>query len=142
MRRQTFLGATLLTLIALVAACSPSGNGSSGTDASDASGASGTSTGTTVPATVMLADFMLEPEDMTVDGPSVTFSVTNNGPTVHNFSVRDPESGEVLLATENLRPGESATLTGELEPGEYETFCSLPGHESLGMQAVLTVNGP
>ena len=134
--RPQIIVAALVLLTAAATACAPGGNGSGGTDAS------GTSGGTTVPATVMLADFMLEPEDMTVDGPSVTFSVTNNGPTVHNFSVRDPESGEILLATENLRPGESAMLTGELEPGEYETFCSLPGHESLGMQAVLTVNAP
>ena len=137
--RPQIIVAALVLLSAAATACAPGGNDAGGTDASGASGSGGTGTG--VPATVMLADFMLEPEDMTVEGPSVTFSVTNNGPTIHNFSIRDA-SGEVVLATEDLRPGESAMLTGDLEPGEYETFCSLPGHESLGMQAVLTVTAP
>ena len=135
--RPQMLVAALVLLTAAATACAPAG----GADASGGTG-SGTVNGTGVPATVMLADFMLEPEDMTVEGPSVSFSVTNNGPTVHNFSIRDPESGEILLATENLGPGESTTLTGELEPGEYETFCSLAGHESLGMQAILTITAP
>lgn len=127
--RRHFTLISLLASLAAVAvlgtACMPTG---------------GNAAPTATPATVMLADFMLEPVDMTVEGPTVSFSVTNNGPTVHNFSIRDG-SGEILLATPDLRPGESAMLTGELEPGDYETFCSLPGHESLGMQAALTVTG-
>ncbi len=92
----------------------------------------------TTPVTVMLADFEVGPVELTVSGPSVTFAVTNNGPTVHNFSIRNSD-GEVVLATPDLRPGERATLTGELPAGDYETFCSLPGHDSLGMLGTLTV---
>ncbi len=123
---RTMLLATCLAVIAVLSAsCSPT----SGDAAQSA---------TTTPVTVMLADFEIGPTDMTVVGPSVTFAVTNNGPTVHNFTIHDA-SGEVVLATRDLRPGESATLAGELPPGQYETLCSLPGHDSLGMVGTLTV---
>ena len=118
--------AILLALIAFATACAPM------------DGDPAAAVPSAAPVTVMLADFMVEPGELTVDGPSVTFSVTNNGPTPHNFSIRNAD-GEIVLATPDLRPGESTMLTGELEPGEYETLCSLPGHDSLGMVGTLSV---
>jgi len=41
----------------------------------------------------------------------------------------------------DLSTGESETISAELEPGEYTIFCSLAGHESLGMRGSLTVGG-
>ena len=89
---------------------------------------------------VSLADFMIDPSDLTVAGPVITVDVTNDGPTPHNFSVRT-SSGEVLFATEDLPVGGTETLTGTLEPGDYTIFCALAGHESLGMSGTLTVTG-
>ena len=45
------------------------------------------------------------------------------------------------MATEDLSVDESETISAELEPGTYTTFCSLPGHESLGMSGTLVVTG-
>jgi plastocyanin len=81
---------------------------------------------------------MIDPSDLSVAGPSVVFDVTNDGPTPHNFSVRTSD-GEVVLATEDLAVGATETLSGTLEPGDYVIFCSLAGHESLGMSGTLTV---
>jgi plastocyanin len=89
-------------------------------------------------AEIALMDFMLDPEDVEVAGPTVTIAVTNDGPTPHNLSIRTA-AGETLLATDDLSRGEQTTLSGELEPGDYVIFCSLGGHESLGMSGTLTV---
>ena len=90
---------------------------------------------------INVMDFMIEPPDVAVAGPLVTIDVTSEGPTPHNLTVRDA-SGEVVMATDDLSAGETATISAELEPGEYTTFCALPGHESLGMSGTLTVTGP
>ncbi len=112
----------LMLLLALAACSSPAG------DEAD-------------PIVVNLADFMIEPTDVEVAGPTVTIEVASDGPTPHNLSVRDA-SGEVVMATEDLGRGDSETITAELEPGEYVIFCSLAGHESLGMSGRLVVTAP
>lgn len=90
--------------------------------------------------TVSVSDFMIEPSDLAVEGTTVTIDVVNDGPTPHNLSVRNAD-GEVLMATADLSTGEAETITADLEPGEYTIFCSLGGHESLGMSGTLTVAG-
>jgi len=89
---------------------------------------------------VSVADFMIEPSTYEVDGPTVSFAVTNDGPTPHNFTVRDLDD-QVVMATSDLAIGASETITADLEPGDYTVFCSLAGHESLGMSGTLTVEG-
>ncbi|MEO8230096.1 MAG: cupredoxin domain-containing protein [Chloroflexota bacterium] len=86
---------------------------------------------------ITVKDFSLEPNTLAVRG-TVSLAVTNAGPTVHNVTIRD-SSGKVLGATADLKPGEAATLTADLPGGTYTMFCSLPGHESLGVKGPLTV---
>ncbi len=83
-------------------------------------------------------ELMIDPSALEVAGSTVTIDVTNDGPTPHNLTVRN-ESGEVVMATADLSVDGTETITAELEPGEYTTFCSLAGHESLGMSGTLTV---
>ena len=90
---------------------------------------------------INLMDFMIEPSDAEVTGPSVTIDITSDGPTPHNLTVRDA-SGQVVMGTEDLSAGDTATISAELAPGEYTIFCALPGHESLGMSGTLTVTAP
>jgi uncharacterized cupredoxin-like copper-binding protein len=88
---------------------------------------------------VTLADFTVTPTDLVVAGTTVSFEVVNDGPTPHNLTIRD-EAGTVLGATADLSQGEQATLTLTLPAaGTYITYCSLPGHESLGLKGTLTV---
>jgi plastocyanin len=90
---------------------------------------------------VSVLDFMIDPAELEVTGPTVTIAVTNDGPTPHNLTVRDA-AGDVIIGTDDLGVGESETISGELEPGDYTIFCALAGHESLGMSGTLTVTAP
>jgi uncharacterized cupredoxin-like copper-binding protein len=124
---------TLFTILLLI-----------GISACAASAESDAPTSSAAPAdtvNVSLADFMIQPSDIEVTGPTVTIAVTNDGPTPHNLTVRD-EDGDVLMGTPDLSAGDSDTLSGQLEPGTYTIFCALAGHESLGMSATLTVTAP
>jgi plastocyanin len=90
---------------------------------------------------VSVLDFMIDPAELEVTGPTVTIAVTNDGPTPHNLTVRDA-AGDVIIGTDDLGVGESETISAELEPGDYTIFCALAGHESLGMSGTLTVTAP
>ena len=121
---------TLIALLGLVACSAP-----------DASGSPAAEMPPVDALAVSVLDFMIDPADLEVAGPTVTIAVTNDGPTPHNLTVRDA-AGEVVTGTDDLGVGESETISGELEPGDYTIFCSLAGHESLGMSGTLTVTAP
>jgi uncharacterized cupredoxin-like copper-binding protein len=67
---------------------------------------------------------------------AVTLVMENPSAIEHNIAVRGEgvdEQGEVV------GQGEESTVTVELEAGEYEFYCSVPGHEEAGMKGTLTV---
>jgi plastocyanin len=69
---------------------------------------------------------------------TVTLVMENPSALEHNIAVRGEgvdEKGEVV------GQGDESTVTVELEPGEYEFYCSVPGHEAGGMKGTLTVGG-
>lgn len=97
---------------------------------------------TGAPATpIRVFDFSLDPRNVSVAGPIVALDVKNEGPTIHNLALRDA-AGTVLIETRDLRAGELETITIQLAPGTYGLFCSLPGHESLGIVGSLEVTAP
>ena len=134
------LFATSLLLLA-VAACGGSGTSSApatpATPATSAAPAGSASPAAEV-TVVIVKDFTLDPKDVSVQG-AVSLAVTNEGPTVHNIAIRD-DAGAVVGTTKDLKTGESETLTVEIPAGTYTLFCSLPGHESLGIKGTLTVS--
>ena len=87
---------------------------------------------------MIVKDFTLDPKDLTVAGSKFALAVTNQGPTLHNITIRAGD-GTVLVGTKDLREGGSEVISVDLQPGTYTTFCSLPGHESLGIVGSLTV---
>ena len=69
----------------------------------------------------------------------IKFNVRNFGEDGHDLAVRTRD-GRVLGVLPELKPSRSGTLTLRLrKPGRYRLFCSLDGHEALGMHAVLRV---
>ena len=85
-----------------------------------------------------LADFKIEPDELTTAAGAAVINVTSAGPTPHNLTIRD-SADVVVVGSNELGTGESDVLEANLAPGEYTMFCALPGHESLGMSATLTV---
>jgi len=86
-------------------------------------------------------DFKLDPATITVKGTVLSLAVTNNGPTIHNVTIRQG-SGPELFGTADLKAGGSETLVHAIAPGTYVLYCDLPGHESLGIVGTLTVTAP
>lgn len=132
------IASTVLAVVVftVIAACQPASSTTapSATAAATAGAAGSTAGGTTA---VTVKDFALEPKDVTQHG-TVSLDVTNQGPTIHNVTIRD-DSGKVLAATPDLKTGRSAVLSAHLPAGSYILFCSLPGHESLGIKGRLVV---
>ena len=116
------------------------GSAAPATAAPSAGAASGSAATAPSNATaVIVKDFKIEPADIKVQGKTVSLAVTNQGPTIHNVTIRDA-SGTVIVATKDLKTGESETISATLAPGSYVLFCSLPGHESLGTKGTLEVS--
>jgi plastocyanin len=118
-----------------LAACGPAAP-SSGDGTAIGVGSPGASE---VATAIVERDFEFDTPDVTVQG-GTSLAVTNAGPTVHNLAVRDA-SGAVVATTRDLKPGTSETLPIAVPTGTYTMFCSLPGHESLGLKGTLTVLG-
>ena len=139
---KTLVATSILALA--VVACGGSGTTAAPTTGAAASPAASPAAASTAPSAasqataVVVKDFTLDPLDVAVAG-AVSLAVTNDGPTVHNVAIRD-DAGAVLGTTADLKEGESETLTVEIPAGSYILFCTLPGHESLGIKGTLTVS--
>ena len=69
----------------------------------------------------------------------VHLNARNFGEDGHDLAIRRA-GGKVLKTLPELKPGATGTLGVRLrKPGRYVVFCSLAGHESRGMHAVLRV---
>src|SRR5262245_22210359 len=117
--------------------------------------------GNSVPAT--LKDFAIALDSSSVSSGEVTFSVKNDGPSVHEFVVFNTdlasdqlptteengvpivdEEGEGVTAVdeiEDIAVGSTQELKVTLQPGSYVVICNLPGHYEQGMNAQLTGTG-
>lgn len=72
-----------------------------------------------------------------VSAGRVTFEITNDGDVEHSFEIEGQGIEESL--DQNLQPGESATLTVDLEAGTYTVYCPVADHEDEGMTMELEV---
>ena len=132
-------GGSLAPVVPNSASPAPASAGPASSAPSAAASAGSASTAPSNATAVIVKDFKIEPADIKVQGKTVSLAVTNQGPTIHNVTIRDA-SGTVIVATKDLKPGESETISATLAPGSYILFCSLPGHESLGTKGTLEVS--
>lgn len=85
--------------------------------------------------TVEMVDIAFNPKEITIPANTdVTISLPNNGVAVHNFNVDD-----LGVSSGDVPAGQTATVTINAEPGEYEYYCSVPGHREAGMVGKLIV---
>ncbi len=69
----------------------------------------------------------------------VRLNAHNYGQDSHDLAVRNA-AGRVLGVVPKVRPGRTDTLRVRLRhPGRFVVFCTLEGHEAMGMRARLTV---
>jgi plastocyanin/mono/diheme cytochrome c family protein len=87
-------------------------------------------------ATIEAQDVAFSTDALTVK-PGDTIEMTNVGALEHDFVVDDLGIKEVAAG------GESVTITipEDAAPGEYEFYCSVPGHKESGMVGTLTIEG-
>jgi plastocyanin len=66
----------------------------------------------------------------------VTLVMDNPSSVPHNVSIEGPGVDE---EGETVGKGGRSTVRAELRPGEYDFYCSVPGHRQGGMEGTLTV---
>ena len=72
---------------------------------------------------------------MTAQAGRITLRMPNPSPLPHSIAVDEPERviGEVV------EQGGVSEITLDFPPGEYEYYCSVPGHREGGMVGTLVV---
>jgi nitrite reductase (NO-forming) len=79
-------------------------------------------------------DIYFEPKEVTIPADTdVTFTLPNNGVTMHDFSIDE------LGVQVDLQPGATETVVINAPPGSYEYYCNVPGHKAAGMVGTLIV---
>jgi len=140
------------SLFAVTAAGAALGLGLAACGEDDNEDSASTGTGTTeeqaTPAptgpaaeTVKLSEteYKITPSDVdTKKSGVVEFEVTNDGSTTHALEV---EGGGVEQRTDDIAPGESATLKVDLSKGVYEMYCPISNHKDLGMTGEARIAG-
>lgn len=108
------------------------------------------------------SDFKIQLSKTSGDAGEVTFKITNNGPSTHEFVVfktdlapdalptKDEngvqivdEAGEGVTAVdevEDIENGATKSLKVDLPAGGYVVICNLPGHYIAGMHASFTTS--
>lgn len=83
---------------------------------------------------IVADDIFFTPEDVTIPADrEVTLTLRNEGVAAHNFSI------DALGIDVPLPPGESTEVTINAPAGEYEYYCTEPGHKDIGMVGTLIV---
>lgn len=131
------------------------GVGCSNNTKSTAGGASESAEGARISVTEK--DFGIAESTAQAASGEVTFAIHNDGPSVHEFVVikTDLSDGDLPLVAdgsevdedklegigeqEDIQPDTGATLSLNLEPGEYVFICNIAGHYNKGMHSSFTV---
>src|SRR3954466_14482145 len=101
-------------------------------------------------------DFAIDLASSSAPAGSVTFNISNEGPSAHEFVVSETHAAPDALPTKNgtvdednltvvdeaedIAPSTTATLTTDLEAGSYVIICNVPGHYEAGMHTAFTAS--
>jgi len=86
------------------------------------------------PVEVVSIDIAFEPKELTIPADTdVTFSLPNEGVTLHNFAI------DALDISVDIQPGATEEEVINAPAGTYEYYCNVPGHKAAGMVGTLTV---
>ena len=86
--------------------------------------------------TVQMVDVAFNPNQLTIPANTdVRVVLPNNGASPHNFNV-----DQLNVHSETANGGQTVEVTINGAPGEYEYYCSVPGHKQMGMVGTLTIS--
>jgi plastocyanin len=83
-------------------------------------------------------EFKIELPSTTLKPGSYTFDLSNDGKIPHDLTIQGP--GVNKAHTPVINGGQHATLKVKLSAGEYDFYCSVPGHKQLGMDVKVRVS--
>jgi uncharacterized cupredoxin-like copper-binding protein len=143
---RLFKRLTIVTAaVALLGAVACSSSSSSSASGSDTGGVSATE-----------KDFSIDLATSSAPAGSVTFNISNQGPSAHEFVIIKTDDApdalpvkdntveedkiDVVDEAEDIAPSTTATLTTDLEAGSYVIICNIPAHYEQGMHAAFTVS--
>ena len=86
---------------------------------------------------VVGTEFALELSKREFRPGNYEFVLVNEGDAPHNLVISGPEVEKA--ATPVIGAGKRATIRVALVDGDYELYCSVPGHEEAGMRTKITV---
>jgi len=83
-------------------------------------------------------EFKITLPSTTLKPGSYTFDLSNDGKIQHDLAIDGP--GVNNAKTPLINGGQHATLKVKLSAGEYDFYCSVPGHKQLGMDVKVRVS--
>jgi len=148
MKKSAALLALALAALALAACGSSDGNSTSaaettaestGANAGGAGGGEGSGGGSVVAIeAVDGAGLEYTSDQATAKAGQVSIDFNNPQGLSHDVAVENAD-GETIGQTDLVADGSTTATIGDLEPGEYTFYCTVPGHREAGMEGTLTV---
>lgn len=87
---------------------------------------------------VKLTEYGMELQHDDPIKPGITvFEVTNEGKMEHSFVIEGIDVMQRL--EENLKPGETRSISVELKPSGYNVYCPVDDHKNKGMANVIRI---
>ncbi|HEX6702249.1 MAG TPA: plastocyanin/azurin family copper-binding protein [Gaiellaceae bacterium] len=83
-------------------------------------------------------EFKIELPSTSLSAGAYEFDLKNDGKIPHDLTIDGP--GVAKAHTPTIKGGASATLKVTLQKGDYDFYCSVPGHKQLGMDVKVTVS--
>lgn len=161
MRPRLVVACSVLLGAALLMGACGGGSSSSGGGGSSNGGGGGGGGGGAGTIDTTEKDFSIGVSPSSAAAGNITFHVTNDGPSVHEFVVfasdlapdklpLTKENGVAIVdekgkgvkhidELEDIKPGSPQDLSVNLKAGNYVLICNLPTHYKLGMHTAFTV---
>lgn len=79
---------------------------------------------------------VFEPSGLEAPAGSITINYANPSPVPHSIAIE--AEGKVIDESDPITSSDTSA-SGELSPGSYIYFCTVPGHREAGMEGTLTV---
>jgi uncharacterized cupredoxin-like copper-binding protein len=77
-------------------------------------------------------------DQATTKAGQVSIDFNNPQGLSHDVAIESAD-GEMIGKTDLVADGSTTATIGDLEPGEYTFYCTVPGHREAGMEGTLTV---